>query len=355
MKKIALIIDDDEAIRDVLAYRIESIGFDHEHADSQNAAMEHLRNRRFDLILLDQELPVRKGKPTNKEVGRNILAQIRENGGLNQETPVIIVTAHDGNDTIVACDFMSDGADYFLPKPKIDQLGQKIREVLSKRSRKIRASGPETVKTEPARKPFPGGKLEWQTDGIFLGEFRLASQSSNIGRVLSELARQASTGKKRSVSGKSLAERLGLERGNPAIAEAVSPFRRKIAEDLKAAGYEADSDTIIATGRGGYELARNIEVEAESVETPPSDSADPTSEERVAWFIAEAEAGRKPRKALHVKRFGISESTWKRDLKLISEHLEVVGTGGAAYYMPKSAKIEPRFTDPMKASSRHKA
>lgn len=100
MKKVVLIIDDDAAIREVLTDRIESMGYDHEQADSQNAATELLRKRRFDLILLDQELPVRKGKPTNKQVGRNLLAQIREEG-LNQETPVMIVTGHDGDDPMV--------------------------------------------------------------------------------------------------------------------------------------------------------------------------------------------------------------------------------------------------------------
>jgi hypothetical protein len=101
---------------------------------------------------------------------------------------------------------------------------------------------------------------------------------------------------------------------------------------LRTAGYEADSDTMIAKGRGGYELARNIEADAETILTPPTESAEPTSEERVDWFIAEAEAGRKPLKALYLKRFRVSDSTWKRDLRLISERLEVVGTGGAAFY-----------------------
>ena len=104
---------------------------------------------------------------------------------------------------------------------------------------------------------------------------------------------------------------------------------------MRSAGYEADSDTMIATGRGGYELARNIEADAETIVRPATESAEPTSQERVDWFIAEAEAGRKPRKALYLKRFEVSQSTWKRDLRLISERLEVVGSGGAAFYEPR--------------------
>lgn len=339
MKKVVLIIDDDTAIREVLSDRIESMGYDYEQADSQNAATELLRRRRFDLILLDQELPVRKGKPTNKEVGRNILAQIRENGGLNQETQVIIVTGHDGDDPMVACDFMRIGADYFLPKIKLEHLEAKIREIFSKPLAKNGKAAP-SEKTKPALKPFPGGKLEFQAEGVFLGEFLLASHSSTIGRVLRELAKQAASGKRRGRSGKNLADSLGLERGAQAITEAISSLRGQIEEELRAAGYEADSDTIIATGRGGYELARNIEADAETMETPASESAEPTSQERVDWFIAEAEAGRKPRKAMYLKRFGVSQSTWKRDLRLISTRLRVVGTGSSAYYitiaLPKS-------------------
>ena len=167
----------------------------------------------------------------------------------------------------------------------------------------------------------------------------MASHSSTIGRVLRELAKQAASGKRRGCSGKSLADSLGLERGAQAITEAVSSLRGQIEEELHAAGYEADSDTIIATGKGGYELARNIEADAETVETPPSESAEPTSQERVQWFIAEAEAGRKPRKAMYLKLFGVSQSTWKRDLRLISERLEVVGTGGAAFYEPRKKTL----------------
>lgn len=333
MKKVVLIIDDHEGIREVLSDRIESMGYDHEQADSQNAATELLRKRRFDLVLLDQELPVRKGKPTNKQVGRNLLAQIREEG-LNQETPVMIVTGHDGNDPMVACDFMRNGADYFLPKIMLEHLEAKIREVFSKPLAKNGKAAP-SEKTKPTLKPFPGGKLEFQAEGVFLEDFHLASHSSTIGRVLRELAKQATSGKRRGRSGKSLADSLGLERGAQAITEAVSSLRGQIEEQLRTAGYEADSDTIIATGKGGYELARNIEADAETIVTPPTESAEPTSEERVDWFIAEAEAGRKPRKALYLKRFGVSQSTWKRDLHLITERLEIIGTGATAYYVLK--------------------
>ncbi len=48
-------------------------------------------------------------------------------------------------------------------------------------------------------------------------------------------------------------------------------------------------------------------------------------------FIAETQADPKPHKALHGKRFGLFESTWKRNLRLISDPLEMAGIGGAAF------------------------
>ena len=36
-----------------------------------------------------------------------------------------------------------------------------------------------------------------------------------------------------------------------AITDSISPFQREIADELRTAGYEADSDTMIAKGRGG--------------------------------------------------------------------------------------------------------
>jgi hypothetical protein len=104
-------------------------------------------------------LTLRKGKPTNKQVGRNLLAQIREEG-INQKTPIIIVTGHNNHDPIVVCDFMRDGADYFLPKTMIDHLEAKIRKVFSKPLPKNGKAAP-SEKAFPTLKPFPGGKLEF--------------------------------------------------------------------------------------------------------------------------------------------------------------------------------------------------
>ena len=339
MKKIVLIIDDNAMVRQTLEDRIESMGFDYDSADCQTAATDLLQKRSYDLILLDQELPIKKGKPTHKQVGRNLLVHIRQDAN-NESTPVIVVTAHDGDDSVAIADLFHDGADYFIHKPQISMLEEKIRAVLAKHEQK--AKKPKAVGTSAVSKerPFPGGKLTFREEGIFLEDIRLASTATIIGRILRELCKRKESGKRCAWSCKGLAKTLNLERGDKAVAEAISPFRKTVIERLREAGFAADEDVVIARGRGGYELAAIIEADSEvAITETNTPSREPTPEERQEWFIAQAEEGKKPSKARYMKQFDQSESTWKRDLKGITLVLEMVGAGAGAYYRPKKKRF----------------
>jgi DNA-binding response OmpR family regulator len=339
MKKIVLIIDDNAMVRQTLEDRIESMGFDFDSADCQTAAMDLMQKRSYDLILLDQELPVKKGKPTQKQVGRNLLVQIRQDAN-NEATPVIVVTAHDGDDSVAIADLFHNGANYFIHKPQIGMLEEKIRMVLDKHELKARKPKPADTSAVSKERPFSGGQLRIREEGIFLDDIRLASTGTTIGRILRELCKKTISGKRRAQSCKELAETLNLARGDKAVAEAVSPFRKSVIEKLREAGFAADEDAVIARGRGGYELAAMIEAESEVViSVTSSPSRDPSPEERQQWFITQAEEGKKPSKALYMKQFDQSESTWKRDLKGITLVLEIVGTGAGAYYRPKKKRL----------------
>ncbi len=337
MKKTVLIIDDNDKVRQTLEDRIESMGFDFDSADCQAAAMTMLQKRRYDLILLDQELPVKKGKPTQKQVGRNLLGQIREDDN-NESTPVIIVTAHDGDNSSVVSDLMLNGASYFIHKPQLEILEEKIKAVLSKQETKAKKARP-SVGSKLAGTAYPGGKLTFCEGGVFLDDIRLASAGTIIARILRELCKTTGTGRRRPQSCKELAKTLNLERGDKAVAEAVSPFRKQVIDRLNEQGFAADMDTVITRGRSGYELALNIEVGSESaLQLADSPPCEPTPEERQRWFIAEAEAGKKPSREHYKRQFGGSVSTWKRDLREITRVLEPVGTGSATYYRVKIRK-----------------
>jgi DNA-binding response OmpR family regulator len=334
MKKRVLIIDDNTKVRQTLEDRIVSLGYDFDSAGCQTTATGFLQKRRYDLILLDQELPIKKGKPTHKQVGRNLIDQIRQDAN-NESTPIIIVTAHDGDNSSVVSDLLLNGATYFIHKPQLAILEEKIKAVFDKQAQQSKNIRAVTASKKEKAKPFTSGRLAFKDDGIFLDEIRLASTATNIGRILRELGKKTDTGKRRAYSCKELASILKLDRGDKAVAEAISPFRKTVIELLQNAGFTADSDTVIARGRSGYELAAGIEAEAETVSADSQTPCETTPEERQQWFIAQAESGKKPSKALYRKEFGNSESTWKRDLRVITLKLEPIGTGSATYYRVK--------------------
>lgn len=334
MKKRVLIIDDNIKVRQTMEDRIESLGYDFDSAGCQTTATVFLQKRRYDLILLDQELPIKKGKPTHKQVGRNLIDQIRQDAN-NESTPIIIVTAHDGDNSSVVSDLLLNGATYFIHKPQLGILEEKIKAVFDKQAQQFKKIRAVTASKKEKDKTFTGGRLTFREDGIFLDDIRLASTATNIGRILRELGKKTAIGKRRAYSCKELAGILKLGRGDKAVAEAISPFRKTVIELLQEAGFTADSDTVIASGRSGYELAADIEADAEIVTTDSKTAREPSPVERQQWFIVQAEAGKKPSKALYMKEFGHSESTWKRDLRAITLTLEPIGTGSATYYRVK--------------------
>lgn len=339
MKKIVLIIDDNDKVRQTLEDRIVSMGFDFDPADCQMVAMSLLQKRRYDLILLDQELPIKKGKPTQKQVGRNLLEQIRECDN-NHGTPVIIVTAHDGDNSSVVSDLMLNGASYFIHKPHLGILEEKIKAVLEKHKHKANKPVSQTVTAETVKSDYPGGRLFFRDGSVFLGDIRLASSSTTIARILRELCKTTASGKRRAQSCKELAKTLNLERGDKAVAEAVSPFRKLVIELLKEAGFKADMDTVIATGRGGYELAPGIEAPAVAVGVESTSPVEPGPDERQKWVIDQLQAGRKLTRAQFEKRFDMSSSTSKRDLKMLDNRIEFIGAGKGGYYRMKALKMD---------------
>ena len=76
-----LIIDDDPAVREVLAAILEKDGWSAESVPDGELAIERLRTRTFDAILLDLLMP--------RVPGEEVIAFIREQGIL---TPVIVIS-----------------------------------------------------------------------------------------------------------------------------------------------------------------------------------------------------------------------------------------------------------------------
>jgi DNA-binding response OmpR family regulator len=331
MKKVVLIVDDDPAIRQILADRLESAGFDFDQSESQTEANELFGKRRYDLILLDLELPSRKDRPTSTQVGRNVLDQIRSCPH-NGSTPVIMVTNHGGQGPETAVELMAQGANYFIHKLALHQLEDSIKRVLTP---KVSLSSPVSgaAQSNAPLQPFEGGDLEFTEQGVAINGVHLAGRTSTIYGVIQALCKVNSKGRRQSLSGQALADRLNLQRGQGAIGEAVSAFRTKAVGELRKAGFEADHEGIIITGRRGYELSQRIRT-PEAIATPAGEPQEVLPEQRQHWVIEQLESGRKLRRIDFETHFGISSSTSKRDLKALDHSIEFTA-GPKGYYRLK--------------------
>jgi two-component system, OmpR family, KDP operon response regulator KdpE len=98
-----LIVDDDPQIRRVMKVTLTGQGYEVDDAKSGESAVETLRDRRFDLVLLDMNMPGMSGLEACR--------LIRE----NSEIGIIMLTVRDGEaDKVGALDA---GADDYVTKP----------------------------------------------------------------------------------------------------------------------------------------------------------------------------------------------------------------------------------------------
>jgi DNA-binding NtrC family response regulator len=113
-----LIVDDDASQRRLLADFIGSLGFTTAEADSAEEALETIRRRSPDMVLLDVRLP--------RMSGIAAIAEIRRIAG---NLPVLLITAH--GDLRQAVEAIKSGADDYLLKPlDLDELEAVIVDAL---------------------------------------------------------------------------------------------------------------------------------------------------------------------------------------------------------------------------------
>ena len=112
-----LVVDDDPQIRRVLKVTLTGQGFEVDDAKNGEEALERVRDARFDLLLLDINMPGMSGL----EVCRAIRA--------TSEVAIIMLTVRDDEaDTVEALDA---GADDYVTKPfKPSELSARIRAAL---------------------------------------------------------------------------------------------------------------------------------------------------------------------------------------------------------------------------------
>ncbi|MCX6053344.1 MAG: response regulator transcription factor [Chloroflexi bacterium] len=103
MKNTILVVEDEKALRETLAYNLSHEGYEVESCENGIHALEMARNKVFDLILLDIMLPGMDGF----EVCRILRSEM--------STPILMLTARDDEiDRVVGLEV---GADDYMIKP----------------------------------------------------------------------------------------------------------------------------------------------------------------------------------------------------------------------------------------------
>jgi len=114
---IALIVDDDEDILELLSMYVRGQGFDVLTATESTAAMTHFVAKTPDLVLLDVMLP-----------GKDGLQILKEMKQLNNEPKYVMVTAYKGADKVVQA-YRNGAVDCLLKPIDWDYLGILVNKV----------------------------------------------------------------------------------------------------------------------------------------------------------------------------------------------------------------------------------
>ena len=137
MTKI-LVVDDDLALSDVLAFAIRRAGFEVVNAHDGLSALEQFSKETPDLIVLDWGLP--------RLDGLEVCTCIRN----ESEVPIIMLTVRDTDDNVIAA--LEAGADEYIIKPfSPRQLIARIRALLRravKEPQEMLQAGPLTFDAE---------------------------------------------------------------------------------------------------------------------------------------------------------------------------------------------------------------
>lgn len=117
MSKI-LLVEDDKALAEVIADSLRAQNYEVDWAEAGDAGWTMLRHYKYDLIILDWNLPVKNGP--------EICAAFRSSGGV---TPVLMLTANSHIDHKEVG--LDSGADDYLTKPfEPKELQARIRALL---------------------------------------------------------------------------------------------------------------------------------------------------------------------------------------------------------------------------------
>jgi diguanylate cyclase (GGDEF)-like protein/PAS domain S-box-containing protein len=151
-RAVALVVDDDPAIRMLIAESLRQKGFLIREAESGEEATEQVASHPPDIILLDVEMPGMDGFDTCRSLRAT---------RLGHDLPIVMVTGHDDIESVDRA--FEVGATDFVSKPvNWAMLGHRIRYIL-RSSRSFRALKESEARLAEAQHIAGLGHWEWQT------------------------------------------------------------------------------------------------------------------------------------------------------------------------------------------------
>ena len=177
-----LVVEDEPAISDAVAYALREAGYDVDAVADGDAALERARSRSYDLMVLDLLLP--------GTGGLEVCSALR---GEASDLPIVMLTARDGEGERVAG--LDIGADDYVTKPfSVAELVSRIRSLLRRRA--LDRAGAPAIRTVGGVR-LDVGRYTASVDGrqimLTRSEFRLlALLASQPGRAFTrdELTRE---------------------------------------------------------------------------------------------------------------------------------------------------------------------
>lgn len=151
----ALVVDDDDAIREVVGDILDSLGHKYDMARTQDEARALLRKGAYSYALLDLEIPVKAGGLPRIQNGINLLHEVRRAEGMATR-PVLVMTGHGKNSPELAVQVMKCGAVDYVTKP-FPSVGETLDKCIIDALRK--ADGPSKGQALPVQREGKG-KLE---------------------------------------------------------------------------------------------------------------------------------------------------------------------------------------------------
>ncbi|WP_337872731.1 sigma-54 dependent transcriptional regulator [Ignavibacterium sp.] len=112
-----LVVDDEEIIRDSISYILEAEGYEVGKAENGKVAYEKIKEKHFDLVITDIEMPAMKGT--------ELLEKLKT---LDPQTAVIIITAFGSLDTAITA-LRNGASDYILKPVEFDELLVKVKRL----------------------------------------------------------------------------------------------------------------------------------------------------------------------------------------------------------------------------------